>query len=149
MLTRIELSPALQRARTASGLDPFVLILILPLVVCFRISSIESRIVSHINSGSPSHPCPKLMIGKGAVERCGTANSTISSGDGLNCNRSWVDTMGSSSGCREIQPIQLALQAGDTGTGHSHLPNEKLRAAGQLYVWQQFSIKCLTKRLWG
>ena len=89
------------------------------------------------------------MIGKGAVERCGTANSTISSGDGLNCNRSWVDTMGSSSGCREIQPIQLALQAGDTGTGHSHLPNEKLRAAGQLYVWQQFSIKCLTKRLWG
>ena len=48
-----------------------------------------------------------------------------------------------------MQPMQLALHAGDVGTGHSHLPIKKFLAAGQLYVWQQFSARCLTRRLCG
>ncbi len=86
--------------------------------------------VSHISKGSPSHPCPKLMIGKGAVSKCGTVNSTISSAVGLNVKRSCVETIDSSSGCKEMHPTQLALQAGDAGTGHSHLPKAKFLAAG-------------------
>src|SRR4029079_13474866 len=119
----------------------------LPFFVCFLISIIESRIVSHINNGSPSQPWPKLINGKGAVSRCGTVNSTISSAIGLKFKRSCVDTIGSSSGCNEIHPTQFALQAGETGTGHSQRPREKFLAAGQLEVRQQFSIKCFTRRL--
>ncbi len=88
--------------------------------------------VSHINKGSPSQPCPKLTIGYGAVIKCGTVNSTISSALGLKVSRSCVETICSSSGWKEIQPIQLALQAGEVGTGHSQRDKEKFLAAGQL-----------------
>src|SRR5688572_9556969 len=127
----MEVRPASHKIFTAFGSEPLVLILMLPLFVCFLISMIASRIVSHINKGSPSHPCPKLIKGYGAVSRWGTVNSTISSAIGLNDKRSCVDTIGSSSGCKEIQPTQFALQAGETGTGHSQRPREKFLAAGQ------------------
>src|SRR5689334_11572540 len=116
----MESSPASQRILTASGFEPFVLILMLPFEVCFLISRMASRMVSHINKGSPSQPCPKLITGNGADSRCGTVYSTISSGVGKNVNRSCVETIGSSSGCSEIHPTQFALHAGETGIGHSH-----------------------------
>ena len=116
------LSPASQRALTASGLLPLVLILMLPLGVCLRISMMDSRMVSHMSKGSPSQPWPKLTIGKGAVSRWGTVYSTISSAVGLKRRRSCVETMLSSSGWKEMHPTQLALQAGEDGMGHSHLP---------------------------
>src|SRR5690349_8694016 len=114
--------PTSHKALTALGLEPFVLILILPFDVCFLISIIDSLMVSHISNGSPSQPCPKLTIGNGAVSRCGTVYSTISAAVGLNVRRSWVDMIVSSSGWKEMQPTQLALQAGEEGIGHSHLP---------------------------
>ena len=88
--------------------------------------------VSHINKGSPSQPCPKLIIGKGALIKCGTVYSTTSAAVGLKVNRSWVETMVSSKGWKEIHPIQLALHAGEIGIGHSQRPIAKLRAAGQV-----------------
>ena len=54
--------------------------------------------VSHINKGSPSQPCPKLIIGYGALIKCGTVNSTISAAVGLKVNRSCVLTIDSVSG---------------------------------------------------
>ena len=48
----------------------------------------DSLIVSHINKGSPSQPCPKLTIGKGAVIKWGTVYSTTSAAVGLKLNRS-------------------------------------------------------------
>src|SRR5665213_222191 len=131
VLTRILFNPASHKAFTAFGSLPFVLMLMLPFDVCFRISCMDSATVFHINKGSPSQPWPKLTIGKGAVSKCGTVYSTISSAVGLNVKRSCVDVIFSSWGWKEIQPIQLALQAGELGTGHSHLPIKKLRAAGQ------------------
>src|SRR5690606_29504315 len=124
----MESSPASHKAFTASGFDPFVFMLMLPFGVCFLISIIASLIVCHISKGSPSHPCPKLTMGNGADSRCGTVNSTISSGVGLNASLSCVDTIGSSSGCREMQPTQFALHAGEQGTGHSHLARAKFLA---------------------
>ena len=118
----MDVNPALQSASTAAGLEPLVFILILPLEVCFLISNIDDLRVSHISNGSPSQPWPKLMIGKGADSRCGTVNSTISSAEGLNVNLSCVEGMVSSWGWKEMQPMQFALQAGEDGTGHSHLP---------------------------
>jgi hypothetical protein len=58
-------------------------------------------------------------------------NSTISSAVGLKVSLSCVEVMLSSCGWKDMQPMQLALQAGDDGTGHSHRPMKKLRAAGQ------------------
>src|SRR6185437_10607828 len=122
VLTLILFSPACISFSTASGRLPLVLILILPLFVCFLISIIDSRIVSHISNGSPSQPCPKLTIGYGAVSRWGTVYSTISAAVGLKLRRSCVETIVSSSGWKEIQPMQFALQAGEEGMGHSQRP---------------------------
>src|SRR6185312_14228707 len=130
-LTRIESSPASHRARTAAGFEPLVLMLMLPRGVCLRMAMMDSRMVSHINRGSPSQPWPKLTIGKGASSRCGTVNSTISSAVGLNVSLSCVEEMVSSCGWKEIQPMQFALQAGEVGIGHSQRTIKKLRAAGQ------------------
>ena len=87
--------------------------------------------VSHINNGSPSQPCPKLTIGKGADIKCGTVYSTTSAAVGLKDKRSWLETISSSIGWNEIHPMQFALQAGEIGIGHSHLPIAKFLAAGQ------------------
>ena len=80
-------------------------------------------------------PYPLISFGQGCegepLLMWETIRDAISSGIGLNVKRSWVDTIGSSSGCKEIQPTQFALQAGETGTGHSQRPREKFLAAGQ------------------
>ena len=131
MLTLKLSKPTAASAATATGLEPFELILILPLSVCFLISIMASLMVSHINKGSPSQPWPKLTIGYGAYIKCGTVYSTTSAAEGLNDKRSWFETISSSIGWKEIQPMQFALQAGEIGMGHSHLPIAKFLAAGQ------------------
>src|SRR5665213_4478338 len=103
VLTRILFNPASHKAFTACGSLPLVLMLMLPFDVCFRISSIDSAIVFHINKGSPSQPWPKLTIGKGAVSKWGMVYSTISSAVGLNVKRSCVCLLYTSPSPRDRQ----------------------------------------------
>ena len=59
------------------------------------------------------------------------AISAISLGSGMNFKRKWA-LWTSSSSCREMHPRQVALHAGDAGTGHSQRFKKKFWAARQL-----------------
>ena len=130
------------------GMLPFVFKLIVPLDRRSRIVSIARAMAVERSSGSPSQPWPNDTMPSSTRSRCSIATRARSPAAISSAIRACGDGTPASGSCSEMQPMQRALQRGETGSAASPRSRKTFCAVKQPYS-REHSATCRSTRLCG